>query len=241
MIEKLRGIVLQSIKYSDKNSIVKIFTDTYGNMSFFLPQGGGKVAKMRNAHFMPLSHIEFEANILPGREIYGFRDVRLVYPFSSLYSDPVKNAIVMFITELLGKVLNGSEQNLGLFRYVSTAVRLLDEIKMGTSNFHICFLYHLGSYLGVQPNIEAYSDGYWFDMLNGDFTPMMPAHSHGLKPDDAKVIMMLSRISFSNLHHFKFSREQRNDVLDLMLKYYELHNTTLSSLKSPEILKQLFR
>lgn len=241
MFQKLKGVVLHSVKYSDKNSIVHVFTDAHGRMPFLLPQGGSKTAMMRNALFMPLSIIEFDANIVSGREIYTLKEVRSLYPFSSIYSDPVKNAIVMFITELLGKVIQGREQNTALFRYIATAVQFLDRMDKGTSNFHICFLYNLGAFLGIQPDIESYREGYWFDMLNGEFTPLQPTHSNILTTNDAKTIVMLSRITFSNLNRFTFNRTQRNEVLNMMLKYYKLHNTTIGSLKSPEILKQLFQ
>jgi DNA repair protein RecO (recombination protein O) len=47
-------------------------------------------------------------------------------------------------------------------------------------------------------------------------------------------------MTFSNLHLFRFSREQRNAVLDAVIAYYRMHNSTVGTLKSPEILKQLF-
>ena len=55
MYEKTRGIVLHVIKYSDKNSIAHVYTDTHGRMAFLLPQGATRAARMRNAMFMPLS------------------------------------------------------------------------------------------------------------------------------------------------------------------------------------------
>ena len=61
-----------------------------------------------------------------------------------------------------------------------------------------------------------------------------------LKPDLARVIVLLSRMTFSNLHLFRFSRDQRNAVLDAVIAYYRMHNSTVGTLKSPEILKQLF-
>jgi len=42
------------------------------------------------------------------------------------------------------------------------------------------------------------------------------------------------------MHRFRFDRQQRNQVLDVMLTYYRLHHSTLGTLRSPEVLKQLF-
>ena len=54
----MRGIVLHVLKYSDKNSIAHIYTDVRGRMSFLIPQGNTRSARMRNATFMPLSVIQ---------------------------------------------------------------------------------------------------------------------------------------------------------------------------------------
>ena len=54
MIEKLQVVVLRTIKYNDKNAIVRVYTDMHGVMAFLLPQGNGKVARQRRALFQPL-------------------------------------------------------------------------------------------------------------------------------------------------------------------------------------------
>lgn len=240
MLEKLNGIVLHVLRYSDKNSIVHILTDRCGRMSFLLPQGATKGARMRNAMFMPLSVIEFEAKILPGRDLHTFRDARSTVSPASIYADPSKNAIAMFISELLTRSIQESEENLPLFRFIETSIMLLNEMEVGVANFHIWFLYNLGAFLGIQPDVESYNEGYWFDMANGVFTKERPLHSHLLTPQEAPVILLLSRMTSRNLHHYRFSRTQRGEILDIALNYYRLHNSMTGSLRSPDILKQLF-
>lgn len=240
MYEKLNGIVLHILRYSDKNSIVHILTDKCGRMAFLLPQGNTKSARMRNAMFMPLSVIEFEAKILPGRDLHTFRDARSLATFNNIYIDPVKNAIAMFVCELLSRSIQESEENTPLFRFISASIDLLDSMQSGVANFHIWFLYNLGAFLGIQPDTDTYRKGYWFDMVNGIFTRECPSHSHYLSPAEAPAIILLSRMTSRNLHHFQFNRTQRGDILDIALAYYRLHNSTLGNLRSPEILKQLF-
>ena len=60
MNESLRGVVLRTVKYNDKNAVVRVYTDTHGLLSFLLPQGQGKAARMRRALFQPLSLVEIE-------------------------------------------------------------------------------------------------------------------------------------------------------------------------------------
>lgn len=240
MYEKLRGIVLNTIRYSDKHNIVHIYTDRHGLMSFAVPQGKTHAARMRNAMLMPLSLIDLEAAIRPGRDLSTLRELRRNYPLATLYSDPVKNAIVMFISELLAHVIQEPEGNDPLFRYIEQSVQLLEQMPDQIANFHICFLYHLGAHLGIQPNVESYSTGYWFDMTDGVFVPAaVRGHMH-LQPREAQVIHLLSRMTFANMKAFRFNREERNRMLDLIIGYYRLHNAAIGTLRSPDILKQLF-
>ena len=240
MYEKLKGIVLNTIRYSDKHNIVHIYTDGRGLMSFAVPQGKTSAARMRNAMLMPLSLIDLEAGVRHGRELSILREVRRNYPLATLYSDPIKNAIALFISELLAHVIQEPEGNDPLFRYIEQSVQLLEQMPGQIANFHICFLYHLGAHLGIQPNVDSYRKGYWFDMTEGVFVPgAVRGHMH-LQPDEAQVIYLLSRMTFSNMSVFRFNREERNRMLDLIISYYRLHNAAIGTLRSPDILKQLF-
>ena len=240
MFEKLKGVVLNTIRYSDKHNIVHIYTDGRGLMSFAVPQGKTQAARMRNALLMPLSLVDIEAGVKPGRDLSMLREVRRNYPLATLYSDPVKNAVALFISELLAHVIQEPEGNDPLFRYIEQAVQLLEQMPDHVANFHICFLYHLGAHLGIQPNVESYRNGYWFDMTDGVFAPAATRGHMNLQPQEAQVIHLLSRMTFSNMSVFRFNREERNRVLDVIISYYRLHNAAIGTLRSPDILKQLF-
>lgn len=240
MYESLHGIVLNTIKYNDRHNITHIYTDRRGRMSFLVAQGNTAAARMRAAMFMPLGLLQFEARIVPGKDLCTLHDVRRTHALHSLYADPAKNAIAMFISELLSHSIQECEQNDALYQYIATSVQLLDTMTDGVANFHICFLYHLGSFLGIEPDMSDYQEGYWFNMMDGTFHSRPSASGHNLRPEQAKVIYLLSRMTFSNLHIFRFNREERNQMLDTILTYYRLHNSTLGALRSPEILKQLF-
>ena len=106
MYEKLRGIVLNTVRYSDKHNIVHVYTDGRGMMSFAVPLGKTQSARMRNALLMPLSLVDLEAGIRNGRDLAVLREVQRNYPLATLYSDPMKNAIALFISELLAHVIH---------------------------------------------------------------------------------------------------------------------------------------
>ena len=237
--ETVNGIVINVIKYNDKHNIAHIYTDKFGMLSFLVRQGKTPASRLRNAMFMPLSLIEFEARLQPGRDLGTLHDEHRVAALQSLYSDPVKNAIAMFMSELLSRTIQEQEQNMVLFSFLRSTILRLEEARNSVANFHICFLYQLGSFIGIQPDVESFHDGYWFNLEEGVFSPT-PLSARSVSPEQSKVLMLLSRMTYDNLHHFKFNRDQRNEVLELMLEYYRRHHSTLGVLRSPEILKQLF-
>ena len=240
MQEKLEGIVINVIKYNDKHNIAHIYTDKLGMLAFLVRQGTTHASRMRNAMFMPLSLIGFEARLQPGRELGTLHDVRRTAVLMSIYSDPMKNAVAMFVSELLSHTIQEQEQNMVLYSYIKSCILRLEESRASIANFHICFLYQLGQFIGIQPDIDSYHEGYWFNMSEGVYTQHPHAGANMLPPSQAQVLPLLSRMTFDNMHHFKFTREQRNEMLEIILGYYRLHHSTLGTLRSPEVLKQLF-
>lgn len=240
MEEKLEGIVINVIKYNEKHNIAHIYTDKLGMLPFLVRQGTTHASRMRNAMFMPLSLIEFEARLQPGRELGTLHDVRRTAMLMSIYNDPMKNAIAMFMSELLSHTIHEQEQNMVLYSYIKSCIMRLERSQSSVANFHICFLYRLGQFIGIQPDIESYQEGYWFNMNEGVFTQSPHAGMKSLPPAQAQVLPLLSRMTFDNMHHFKFTRDQRNEMLEIILGYYRLHHSTLGTLRSPDVLKQLF-
>lgn len=240
MQEKLEGIVINVIKYNDKHNIAHIYTDKLGMLAFLVRQGTTHASRMRNAMFMPLSLIGFEARLQPGRELGTLHDVRRTAVLMSIYSDPMKNAVAMFVSELLSHTIQEQEQNMVLYSYIKSCILRLEESRASIANFHICFLYQLGQFIGIQPDIDSYHEGYWFNMSEGVYTQHPHAGAKMLPPSQAQVLPLLSRMTFDNMHHFKFTRDQRNEMLEIILGYYRLHHSTLGTLRSPEVLKQLF-
>ena len=240
MSETIHAIVLRVMRYSDKNSIVHVYSREHGRMSLLLPQGGSKRLVMRNALFQPLSTIEFVSKSAPSSDLHSVHEPRLTTNLAALYSHPHKSCIAMFLSEFLWRSLQEYEANEALFEFLTASISLLGDMDSGIANFHLWFLYQLGSFMGVQPDVESYHPGYWFDLGGGSFCKYSPASGNVLTPQEAEALMTLSRMTSQNLHLFRFSREQRNAILDSMLLYYRIHYSTLGSLRSHEVLKQLF-
>ena len=105
---------------------------------------------------------------------------------------------------------------------------------------HICFLVGLTSYMGITPNVESFSPGYYFDMQEGVFVSHRPLNNPFLPPMEAAFMVKLMRINYVNMRRFRFSRGERRIILDRILSYYALHYTGMGQLSSPAVLHALF-
>ena len=65
-------------------------------------------------------------------------------------------------------------------------------------------------------------------------------HAHLLEGEEASVFANLLRMNFSTRHLFRFSRAQRNRILDVLIDYYRLHLAAMPELNSPDVLRTLF-
>lgn len=253
MYKPLNCIALRTIRYSDRNSILSVYTRQHGRMSLLVPAGTGKGAARLRALLMPLGRFDCVADIRNGRDIHTFRDVRpVVLPPAS---DPLRASIAMFITDMLVGLLRETQEDAPLFNYVDNALRQLACVsRIGSiksenclhplsggelSNFHLCFLIRLTRFLGIEPDWGSFSEGAVLDLPGGVFRAVPPSHRHFLPVRESQTAFLLSRMDFRNLGRFRFTRFERNMVLDRILLYFQTHFPSLPEPSSLAILRMM--
>lgn len=239
MITPLHCIALNTVKFNDRHNILTVYSEEMGRVSLLISAGASKSAKRVRALTSPLSRFECIGTIFPNREIIQVKDIKLQNTDISLRTNPLKITIALFITEILSLLLRETQQDNKLFLFLSNAIDILEKDSESIANYPIVFLYTLSVFLGIAPDPTSYHPQYYFDMVDGIFRPTPPLHRHFLSIADSMVMMTLSRISFRNYHQFKFTRKERNEILDFIISYYDLHYTSLARLKSLDILRQL--
>ena len=237
---KTEGIVLSNAGYNDKYAITQVFTRSFGRISYLLPKTRGRRSKINPTLFSPLSILNLEVEHLPLREIQRLKEADRQTLLYDIGSDLTKVSLTFFLSEFLSKVLRETDNNELLFDYLKQAVEVLEETKTGLANFHLTFVLGLTRFLGIYPNLENYTQGCCFDMLNGEFTSRTPAHAYYLRERESAFLNQLSRINFSNMHLFVLSRNDRNLIIVRMLTYYRLHLYDFQPIKSLDVLRELF-
>ncbi|MDR1678468.1 MAG: DNA repair protein RecO [Prevotellaceae bacterium] len=240
MLLKTSAIVLHALKYSDNNVIVHTYTEEHGRMAYVVRGAQSKRSAVRTAMLQPLSILNLETYHNPNRELQQVRESHIGYAFESLPFDPAKNALAMFIAELLYRSLRVPHTDPDLYRFIHRSVCVLDGIQKGIGNFHLAFLLQFARHMGFAPTNDGYFEKSFFDLKNGIFVAEKPSADNCLNSYDSALFAASCRLSYDNMGEFRLSRDDRKMLLSHWLAYYRLHLPQFSELKSLEVSYQLF-
>jgi DNA repair protein RecO (recombination protein O) len=240
MLQKIQGIVLNTVSYNDKYLLVQIYTDSLGRVTYLLPRVTGRSSKLKRALFSPLAVLDMEVEHRPLRDVQRIREAHPVFPLHAVASDLDKASMAFFLSEFLTKILRGGDDNDSLFGYLSHSIEILEYSEKSVANYHLVFMLGLARYLGFYPNLGNYRQGHFFDMLNGLFVDKHPQHKHVVSETESLALSKLDRISYENMHLFRFSRQDRNNIANRILEYYRIHLHDFPPIKSINVLHELF-
>lgn len=241
MKQNLTFIVLRCTPVNDRATIINAFSREVGRVAFVIPAGVSREASRNRAILQPLSVSEGIATSQHGSELMRLSQCRPHIPMHAIYSHPVKNALALFLADALSAILREQSPDENLFDFIVLAIEhLCMSSSREAANFHICFLIHLSRLAGIEPDWRSYSPGHVFDIDEGRFRAFGGIDHRILDPSEAIVAYRLSRMTFTNLGCFRFSRSERNRILDVILIYMSAHYASLASLRSLEILRSLF-
>lgn len=240
MQEKIRGIVLRTVKYGDNGLIVDMFTEQYGRRSFATKVTKGRRTPSGAAVWNPLAMVEFDADIRPNGKLPAPKDVRLYHNNLHTLLSPVKSTLTLFLAEFLTHALKSETENDALYSYLEVSLQWLNNAEKDYTNFHLVFLMRLTRFLGIFPNLDSASPLDFFDMESGCYCKARPYHPNYLNSADAIRIPMLFRMNYDTMHLFRMSRTERWSILTTLNTYYRLHIPGFPELKSLDVLHEVF-
>jgi len=233
-----KAIILSSLKYGDTSLIVKAFTLSDGLKSYLLKGVlTSKKGKLKAAYFQPLTQLELVANHKNKGTLESIREAGVTYHYQTLHSEIPKNAIALFLAEMLTNSIQEEERNEGLFYFVESALQWLDT-NTEITNFHIYFLLALTKYLGFFPDTTIMS-GRYFDLLEGEFTDR-PTLNPNLSGENLNFFKRFLGINFDAIHSVKMKKANRQQLLQTLVLYFELHLQGFRKPKSLAILNEVF-
>lgn len=240
MLQKTEAIVLKAIKYGDQKLIVDFYTEELGYLSCAVRLSTTQRGKMKKFLFQPLTLLLLEVDVRQSRQLQTLGDVQFSHPLPGITGDCFKMSQAMFLSEMLWYATRQEQADRQLFTFIRESIKWFDSTALPVANFHLCFLLRLTEYLGFHPLIEDWQPHHYFDMMQGTFSLQVPFHNEFLRPEESAYMPLLLRMRYRNMHLYRFSREQRQHCLNLIIKYYRMHLPSLPELKTLDVLHELY-
>lgn len=234
MYSTTEAIVLGSVKYQDKNLIVKCFTRDYGLMSYFVRNAFSSKKNKLAVYFQPLNWLTITAKHQQKGNLEYIKEVGIHHHYQSVPFDFDKSSVALFVAEVLRLTIKQNEADKNLFDFITQAVQVFDQTPPAP-DFHLYFLINLTRYLGFYPLVSKNHE--YFNPTDGVFDPLPTTESFTLQ-ESQLVKRLLSLNDFSTSH---FSQNERQILLKSLVVFYSLHIHGFEHLKSLEVLHEMYR
>jgi DNA repair protein RecO (recombination protein O) len=252
MLHSTSGIVFHSIKYSETSVIVKIYTELFGIQSYLIKGIHSTRSKTRPALFQPVTLLDLVVYHKEKQSLQSVKEVNLAYPFKSIPFDIRKSSVAIFINELVYKAIREEESNPDLFRFLWQTIMHLDETEESVASFHLRFGIQLMHHLGIFPQNNHTGQLNLFNMRDGFFQSTVPDHPDYLDPSTS---LHFSRLLEANRlldgkssgearrrnseMELAMNAETRNQLIEILLRYYQLHLPGFRGMQSHHILHEV--
>lgn len=237
MLLNTRGIVFRAVKYGETSVITDIFTEEQGLHAFIA--GGVRKAKssMPFGLFQSMMVVDLVAYFQErSHGLNRLKECRSSQVFSAIPFDIRRGAVALFMAEICRKSIHEAEPNRELFDFLLDNLIWLDSTPYPIANLHLHFLLHLTAFLGFQPQAELDAGEVFFDLKEGEFSPVQPVHPLYLDPDDAARLLELLSVPVQEAHLVALTRAERKSLLQRLLQFYQLHMPGFSDVHTPDIL-----
>ncbi|MFD2566676.1 DNA repair protein RecO [Pseudotenacibaculum haliotis] len=233
-----KAIVISTIKYGDSSLIARLYTKESGLTSYLIKGVlKSKKGKLKAAYFQPLTQLKIEANHQDKRDLQSIREAQVTHVYATLHTDVIKQSVVMFLSEMMSNSIQEQESSHLLYDYLEQAFLWLDSHD-DLANFHLLFLLNLTRFLGFYPDTSEMNKNN-FHLREGIFTDIIH-EKEVIRGEEIVQFKKLLGINFDSIESIKFSKNQRQDLLRMLIRYFELHLDGFKKPKSLDVLEAVF-
>lgn len=231
-----KAIVLQAIRYGDRKYILKLYTRDHGLLSVSAITGSSSKSKLKPAMILPLSLLEIELIIKQNKDVQQLNEASCYYISENIPGNMSKLGIAQFVNEIIIKTCKEHSANHSLFDFIESFLKYLNECEENYSGLHLYFLMEMSRYLGIEPHNNYSESESYFDVREGKFSSMHLVFPMGLDSSDSSL---LSKVLETDLSKERLNKEERNQLLEILLAYFQMHIPGFSTPKSHTILKEV--
>ena len=242
MLHNTKGIVLRVTKYGDTSIIMTAYTELFGVQQYMVK--GVRVTSKKGANkgvfYQPAAILQMEVYHAPMKTMQMVKEVSWDYVYQNVYSDVLRNAVALYIVEVLQQTMQ-PEPHPEMFYLIEDTFKQFDKGGAGlVSNLPIYFLIHLSQTMGFGLQGKYSDETPILDIKEGEFVSKPPAHPYYLEAQTAQVASTFLAVQFYNdLETISLSGGQRKKILELFQLSLSWHYKKFSEIKSLPILQSI--
>jgi DNA repair protein RecO (recombination protein O) len=239
MLFNTRGIVFQKFKYSESAIITKIYTEEFGVLSFIIRGLKSKKSTIKIAYFEPLTILDLVVLHREGKELHQIKEIKVIHTYNDLLFNRVKQSILLFLYEILIKTLREETPNKPLFDWLFHALTWLDLTEKNVINFHLVFLFQFSRFLGFYPKFSDQAEVNFFDLQEGLFQQNQPEHPNYISGNIVHLMAEIGKSTFEDSYQIKLGNANRRQIVDFLVRYYQLHMPNIHQINSLDVLQSI--
>lgn len=218
--------LLSYVKYGDNDAFLHCFSAESGYQSFFA-KGIYASKNKKKPYLFPLNLLNISI-----RKTSKFNSVSKLELAPDFYdfTEIKTNAILFFIADFLQQILREEGANSAAFKEIQN---FTTEIKNNNVDAFIVLVFNFLKITGVAP---LFADKLYLDPESGTFTDHL---SHPLFTEDISKLWLLF-LKADNPYIISLKRTERNDFLDSLMLYYQIHFSGFYVPNSLAVLRQIF-
>ena len=236
-----RGIVLRTVKYGETSLVVTLYTELFGVQSYLVngvrtstKKGPGKANL-----FQPAAILDLVAYHNDLKNLQRLREFKWGQLYQHIFFNVLKNAVALFMVELLQKCLKQPEPNPDLFYFIEDAFIHLDGAgDTMVANYPLFFALHLAGFLGFRMQDDPAQEGFLLDLREGLFVAEHPLHHDVLEQPYSTITAQLLRVRMpEELKDISLNQEARRKLLQAYQAFYAMHVPDYGVMKTLPVLQ----
>ena len=242
-LHKTKGIVLRTVKYGETSIIATIFTELFGIQSYLLNgiRNNSKKTNTKSILFQPTAIVDLVVYHNELKHLNRIKEFKWHILYDNVLSNVPKNAVALFMIELLTKCLKQPEENHDLFNFTEDCLTQLDRSNGATmANIPLFFALHLTHFLGFKISDEYDAENCFLDLQEGAFVNEQPQHLQFLEGPLSFVTSQLLKVQHPDeLDQIKLNQEVRRKLLHYYEIYYAMHIPDFGKMKTLPVLREI--
>lgn len=243
MIHKTKGIVLRTVKYGETSVIVSIYTELFGIQSYIVNAVRKSSAKGHGKAnlFQPSSILDLVVYQNDLHNLQRLKEFKWGYLYETVLFDIRKNAVALFMVELLQKTIKQPEPNAELYYFIEDAFTHLDKSNETiVANYPLFFALHLTFFFGFRISDNYSEQNNILDLQEGNFINGHPPHNYYLEGQLSYITSQLLKVRQPyELDQLRLNAEMRRALLQAYQDFYALHIADFGTMRSVPVLQEI--